>query len=486
MSDCFTWEKGRIIPTLPSAVLEEIINTPFPYSFDLYCAMMDIELKPWQRQECLNMIHNSKYLIDWGRGMSKTFLFVLVAVFFGIFGMYVIYLVPRVDELEQPMAYFNSNAFVDLNPHKKTDKTWSVGKGGRSMWYYIAGKPIIKISNIDDKGYNVSSGRFNVTMYDECALLMYYKREVELFNKANGMLMAMAYPHRIWASTPLIGSHFVTMKEDLEHNSPEYLSWRNFENTPNNFVTDTPAKMNNMLELKADATRQGILYAWETEYLALPRTASGAAFKNYIEEPFVEFGLKKHNKIGFDFHGYANGHIWVALAYNPNAYSSDIFVIAEGCERYRIDANADESMEFLKRPFFNCELYGEGDVTNMVNGPFLKAGQCYGMSPVSINGLEKYNHEANILNFTWHIDRLKTPLFFRDFTESEWADQNKFILHKESSGSKFRNHYIDAGMLGAPQIKGKGFYIPNKRLRRANSGIMEQERQRNQEGNVYF
>jgi len=276
------------------------------------------------------------------------------------------------------------------------------------------------------------------------------------------------------------------MKEDLEHTTPEFFSWRNFENTPNNWVTNTPAKLANMLELKADATRQGILYAWETEYLALPRTASGAAFKNYVEESFADFHIKRHNKIGFDFHGYRYGHIWVALGYNPISRPSDIYVIAEGQQQYKIDANADESMEFLKTPFFNCELYGEGDVTNMVNGPFLKAGQCYGMSPVNINGLEKYNHEANILNFTWHMDRLKTPNFFRDFTDGEWADQNKFILHKESSGSKFRNHYIDAGSIAAPMIKGEGFYIPNRRLRRASGGIMEQERLRSQEGKVYY
>ena len=410
------------------------------------------------------MIRYSKYLINWGRGMSKTYLFVLVAVFLAIFAMRVIYLVPRVDELEQPMQYFNSNAFVDTNPYKKTDKTHSIGKGGKSMWYYVLGKPVIKISNIDDKGYNVSSGRFNVTMYDECALLMYYSREVELFNKANGMLMAMNYPHRIWASTPLIGSHFLTMKEDLAIHAPDQLSWRNFENTPDNFTTDTKEKMDNMLEMREDARRQGILHAWETEYLALPRTATGAAFMNYVEEPFSEFGLQRHTRIGFDFHGYAYGHVWVALAVNYVRYPLQVFVIAEGRQTYDIDANADTSMEFLNQPFFASELYGEGDKTNMVNGPFLKAGDPYGMQNTRINGQEKYNLEANMLRYTWHIDKIKTPIFYKDFTEAEWADPNKFMLHKESSGSKFRNHYIDAAMVALPKIEGKGFYFPNKKL----------------------
>ena len=478
MSDCFTWEKGRCIPALPQSVISEVILEPFPQNFDLYCAMMDLVLKDWQRRECLNMIRQPQYLINWGRGMSKTFLFVLVAVFLALFDMKVIYLVPRVDELEQPLEYFNANAFVDTNPYKRMSKSFTVGRNG--TWFAVLGKPMIKINNIDDKGFNVSSGRFNVCMYDECALLMYYSREVELFNKSNGMLRAMDHPHKIWASTPLIGFHFCTMLEDFKQEAPDIVSWRNFENTPDNFLTDTEEKRQQMEHERADATRQGILYAWETENLAIPRTASGAAFKNYIEEPFISFALKEPTRIGFDFHGYAYGHIWVALAYQAASRPNDIYVIAEGQERYDENANADESMEFLAKGlwFRQCQLFGEGDVKNMVNGPFLKAGQVYGMEPVNIAGQEKYNLEANILNFTWHIDRLRTPLFWKDFTEAEWADQNKCELHKEASGFKFRNHHLDAAKVGLPKARGQSIYIPN-RLINARSFVEEDKRRHN-------
>ena len=486
ISDCFTWEKGRLIPTFPVDILEQIINTPFPSSFDLYCAMMDIVLKPWQRDECLKMIKYPKYLIDWGRGMSKTYLFVLVAVFVGIFGMRVIYLVPRVDELEQPMQYFNSNAFVDNNPHKKTDKTWSIGKGGKSMWYYIGGKPVIKISNIDDKGFNVSSGRFDFTMYDECALLMYYSKEVELFNKANGMLMVSDYPHRIWASTPLIGSHFLTMKEDIEEHEPELHSWRNFQNTPDNFTTDTQVKMDNMLAMKADATRQGILYAWETEYLALPRTALGRAFMNVIEHPIREFPAYEKTHIGFDFHGWKNGHIWVAFYYEPRRSQTDVYILAEGAEIYHEADTADQSMDFLRtNPYFRgCLLKGESG--GMINDPYIKAGRQWGMDSVSINGQAKHDLEANILNFVVHVDPIVTPLFHEDITSAEWKDPNKFILHKEASGFKFRNHYLDAFMNVLPALSLAETYIPNRRLRRA-QGIVAEEVKRDREGmSVFF
>jgi hypothetical protein len=113
----------------------------------------------------------------------------------------------------------------------------------------------------------------------------------------------------------------------------------------------------------------------------------------------------------------------------------------------------------------------------MINGPFLKAGQTYGMQAVNIEGQEKYNLEANILNFTWHIDRLKTPFFYTDFTESEWADPNVCELHKEASGSKFRNHYLDAAKVALPKARGQTIYIPTKNIH-ASRSFVEQDRQR--------
>ena len=459
----YWFEKGALVPTLSPAILQSIIRMPPELAFDCYCGMMHLTLKPWQRTECLNMIRFPKYLINWGRGMSKTFLFVLVAIFLALYGMKVIYLVPRVDELEQPMEYFNANCFVDGNRHKRTSKTHTINKG---LWYYVNGKPLIKISNIDDKGFNVSSGRFNICMYDECALLMYYAKEVELFNKANGMLRAMAHPHKIWASTPLIGSHFVHMKEDLEVNDPTRYSWRNYENTPDNFLTDTPQKLQQILDERADATRLGILYAWETENLALPRTASGAAYKKIFAMPWPQYRWlnEEPNRFGFDFHGWKVGHIWVSVFIHPQI-PNEVWVMDEGAEVYQDTNTTAESMEFLRRPMFQGKVM-IGESGGMINDPYVKDGSKYGMGRVNIQGNMKHNLEANILQYKIYVDKQRTPLFYDDITNAEWADPNKFILHKESAGLKFRNHYLDAFMNQLPIILGPAVYLPNKRLRK--------------------
>jgi len=377
------------------------------------------------------------------------------------------------------MEYFDYNPFVDANPHKRTvDKSFSTQKG---TFYYVLGRPMIKITNIDDKGFNLSSGRFSVVIYDECALLMYFAKEIELLNKGKGMLRSQNYPHIIYASTPLVGSHFYSM---FEHYPESCKSWRNFENTPNNFITNSPDKFNQLMEERIEAEEMGVLYAWETENLAIPHTASGRAYKNIIECDMSTMPAFAQNPThaGFDFHGYAEGHWWVAFHYWPDRSPKDVYILAEGNEKYREEDTADESMQFLENHPYLMGLHLTGESGGMINDPYIKASRKWGMNDVNINGDHKHDLEANILNYTIHIDKLRTPKTYDDLINAEWKDQNKFILHKEASGKKFRNHCLDCVANGLPQVQGQGIFIPNRRVREV-SGVLANERRRDREAN---
>ena len=441
---------------------------------------MGFDLADWQHEVFDQILYNTKVILNWGRGMSKTLMLCLISVFFALIGMKVCYCVPRTDELTQPMEYFNNNPFVDRNPHKRTaDKSYNIQKAN---WFYVLGKPMIKITNIDDKGFNLSSGRFSVVIYDECALLMYYQKEVELLNKGKGMLRSQNYPHIIYASTPLIGSHFYSMFENYPDRCK---SWKNYENTPNNFITDRPEKLAQLLEEREEARQMGVEFAWETENLAIPRTASGAAFKNIIEAPISTFRSQIPTHCGFDFHGWQLGHIWVAFYYNPSQDPESIYILKEGAERYDESMTADESMQFLGHDPFFRQLTLKGESGGMINDPYIKAGRQWGLQGVNINGQDKHNLEANILNFHIYVDPRITPNVYRDLTEAEWKDANKLILHKEATGMKFRNHYIDAMMNVLPLHTRAGIFVPNRRLRETNS-ILEQERRRDAEAKRVF
>jgi hypothetical protein len=192
-------------------------------------------------------------------------------------------------------------------------------------------------------------------------------------------------------------------------------------------------------------------------------------------EDITTFPSQTANRAGFDFHGYQTGHIWVATYYNPQQSPADIYVIDEGAEVYEEKDTADESMHFLAdNPYFRG-LYLVGESGGMINDPYIKCGRKFGMNAVSINGEEKHDLEANILNFRVHIDKKRCPNTYEDLSTAEWKDPNKFELHKEPSGNKFRNHYLDAFANQCPRYTvGKGVYIPNRQLRRVS--FEEQDR----------
>lgn len=452
--------------TVPHQISIKIVQSPHKYDIykRYYSKYTDIDLTEWQDTEVKRILKSSRYIMNWGRGMSKTILLCFLSVFFALLGMKVCYCVPREDELEKPLDYFNCNPFVDHNPYKKgNDKSHTIKKG---TWFYVLGKPMIKITNIDDKGFNLSSGRFNVVIYDECALLMYYKMEKELLNKGKGLMRATSYPHLIFASTPLVGSHFYELYKNYPDSNKSH---RNFENTKDNFITNTPDKRRQLEEERREAEEMGTLYAWETENLAIPRTANGAAFKNLYYEDISTFPSIIPTHCGFDFHGWQTGHIWVAFYYNPAQSKKDIYIIKEGAETYaKEEDDSAKTIEFLKDPFFRGMIL-KGEAGNMINDPFAAPARKYGLIGVDITGNKKHNLEANILNYRIHIPytlgHCIVPNFENDIKYAEWKDFTKFVLHKEQTGTRFRNHYIDAFANALPIYYEAGMYIPNKRVR---------------------
>ena len=241
---------------MPHAITQQLLNEPDPWELykEYYGRTNNIWLRPWQDQVCQNMLTQMRFILNWGRGMSKTILLCMLAVFFAMLGMPVCYCVPRTDELTQPIKYLSDNPFCDYNPHKHNrEKTFTIE--GKGIYFYVLGKPMIKITNIDDKGFNLSSGRYSVVIYDECSLLMYFKMERELLNKGKGLLRAMPYPHVIYASTPLIGSFFYEMYKEYP---AECKSWLNFENQPDNFITDSPDKLAQLQAERAEAEAMGV------------------------------------------------------------------------------------------------------------------------------------------------------------------------------------------------------------------------------------
>jgi len=384
--------------------------------------------------------------------MSKTLMLCLLAVFFALFGLQVCYLVPRTDQLTQAKKYFNENPFVDINPYKKKSGDKSVPLE-RGLWYRVNGKFCIKLINVDDQGENVSSGRFDVIMLDEAAQLMNKARESFIYEKTDGLTNVSRYPKEILASTPLIGSMFVGIKNDWELLYPQYISWRNFENTPINYVNNTQEKREKLEFKRAQADRMGILWDWECEHLALPRTPGGHPFPNIR---YGEFEYKEPTHIGFDYHGHAIGHIEVGW-YWDKVRPEKLYAMNEKTHRYNKTDTAWQSVEFLGQPYYRnkhkaVETYG-------FNEGYFRDSQIYGVLPINISGNKKHSAAYNLLTFELYINKKYTPLLAIDFINARWDNPSMFKLLKKPSGIVYRNHHLDAGMNGTPMHNiGEGVY----------------------------
>ena len=386
--------------------------------------------------------------------MSKTYLLCLLAVFFGVCGLRVCYLVPRMDQLTQAKEYFNANPFVNINPNKRKtgDKSFP---GERSIWYKIGGIKCIKLINVDDHGENVSSGRFDVLIIDEMAQLMNKKKEAFIYEKTDGLTNVSRYPKELLASTPLIGSMFVAIKEDWELLFPEYISWRNFENTPDNFVNDTVEKREKLEFKRAQADRMGILWDWECENLAVPRTPGGNPFPNVVWDETFKFRLPK--SVGFDYHGPDIGHIDVQWWWSEAA-PLRVYAVHECAHKYLPTDSAQHSVSFMGNEYYQDIPRKVSEVFGFNQG-YARDARNYNTIFYDNTPLAKKSVVYNFLHYEAHISRLLTPNFANDVKNARWDKPSLFKVYKNASGITFRNHYLDAGLIGLPIIGQGGIIV---------------------------
>ena len=433
------------------AHLLKLLSLKFPSNIIYYFKIAGYTLKPFQFLEFCILLACNKYLINWQRGFSKTFIFAHFATFTALHGEMSLYATPHSDQLDQFKIYCDANPWIDANPRKIEDKTFV--KTHKS-WYRINGKLRIKLTTIDRDGQNVSSGRFNNVLIDESALLMYYKKESWIYTKINGMLRARSPMRRIYASTPLFGSHFVRLMNDWNNITPNSVSWRNFENTPDNFVTDTPEAMAVLMDERAEAIRMGIEWSWICENLAIAQALGGAVFPNCILDSKHKYRIP--NYAGFDFHGHAIGHIGVEMYHNKHDGIHHLWVVKETKNAYPKLSTTMDSVRFLGDPYYS-QIKNKSVETYGFNEGYFRDARKYGVKPVNISGIKKHNLTYNLLKFIVHINRQLTPLLADDIEKALWDDPNIFKVLKKKTGEKYRNHYLDALFNGAPRLRDAGF-----------------------------
>lgn len=433
-------------------IIHAILSSPVSLSVAIYFRAQGITLKPWQFSNFLRCLSRRNSMKNWGRGMSKTFMDSHFSVYTGLFRLATAYCVPRQDQFDQAKKYFDNNPFVETNPHTRGAKNFG-------QWYKILDNKLIKLINIDDKGFNVSSGRFNNVILDESALLMYFAKEIEIYNKAMGMMKSLPYQHLLIDSTPLLGSHFYNIKEDWEVHDPGAVSWHNFQNTPDNFVSDTQEKLDNLMNELAEQKRMGTEWNWECENLAVPRVPGGTPFPNVIWGKYTipKTAFIDPKSLGLDFHEHVIGHIGVEWWWSPMT-PSRVYATREFANQYDALDTGEESVSFLAEPYYKrirrkrAEEFG-------FNSGFYKDARAHGVKSFDITGNKKHNTIYNFKQFHVYIDPLITPYLAQDIKNAMWVDAVIFKIMKKATGPKYRNHYLDAGLIGLPYAKGNEGFV---------------------------
>lgn len=431
----------QIIPQNRLDCIEKIIRedeVSLKRQFQYYFRTLGFELLPFQLQECIDWYNNTTNLWRWMRGFGKTWLRCHLSVFRAIKEKRTIYLTPFEKQLQQADIYFEQNLFLDKRGRfgKKVDDT-----------YYHHNAPMI-ITNVLQLG-NVASGRFNDIVFDELAIVE-SNREF-IVDKAMDLQQSMDDCKTDYISTPVFGSLFQKKEDFMTSYKKGHVSHRNYINTPNNLVSNTPEKMQRINDAKLEAEVLGKMWEFNQEKLAEYSTRGTTVFVNLVIDDKLS-GSWDPTSIGFDFHGGDIGHVAEGV-YWTREDPVNLYCVFEDQHPYDNAITAMKSLEYIKDmpKFRNADKYAP---SYGFDTGFSKDARYYGV-------MEKEASDQNVYNalcYVIHINPKLTPKLYADMVAAFYEDQTKYKIHKEKTGDKYRNHFLDAFLLAVPS-KGEGFLI---------------------------
>ena len=107
----------------------------------------------------------------------------------------------------------------------------------------------------------------------------------------------------------------------------------------------------------------------------------------------------------------------------------------------------------MNTPYFKRIPHKRGETYGFNDGYF-KDSRKWGVKSFDISGNKKHNSVYNFKQFHVYIDPIITPQLAHDVENAIWVNAAIYKIMKKASGITFRNHYVDAGLVGLPYAKG--------------------------------
>ena len=366
-----------------------------------------IELTQWQIDDMVMSISNGRIdtarealetLWNYTRRGGKSRGLTLLAVFFSLLGLQVVWRAPHSDQLIQAAEWFSMNPFVESQKIRTQFRV------------EIFGCPEISVAVLSEG--RIASREADVLIYDEGGSIMSWHQNFDYYKNSRPMIAASKNKYVIHASTDCQGSVFneeyKSLQEKQHYHNTRYVSVHTWQDT----TWITP-------EWIAQEKKAHLDCSWyiDQNYNCIAVVRGGRIFNNLIvvgdiNQPKYPYGCLDNirpTNAGVDFNGQNVGHYLVSIAYNDEF----VYVLEE--------VNFQELTKIFEYEHLTLELED-----GLFNTGFTDQTKRMGLRCVyeEWNEEKKHMRVQELVDRKIVIDQYKTPITYKNLLEAGWDEKH--------------------------------------------------------------
>jgi len=397
------------------------------------------EFTDWQIADmCMSLINdkidNSREALEtlWNytRRGGKSRGLTIIAVFFALLGLMVVWRAPHSDQLIQAAEWFSMNPFVE---EQKIRTQFRVG---------VFGSPEISVAVLSEG--RIASREADVLIYDEGGSIMTWHQNYDYYRNSRPMIAASRNKYIIHASTDSQGSVFNETFKELQikehYHETRYTSVHPWRDTT--WITQEWIEQEKKSHLNC---------SWyiDQNYNCIAVVRGGRIFTNLIlvgnpRFPDFPYGCMDDmvgEYYGVDFNGENTGHYIVNIAYDDKY----VYVLSE-------------TVFWDLSDLFQYENYSVEVEDGLFNNAFTDQLKRMGLSCL----YQQWNEDLKtvrvqeLVNREIVIDQYLTPVTYKNLLEAGW-DENQRL---PKLAKRTDQHGLDALLHAIHGVEGK-IYVKN-------------------------
>lgn len=393
------------------------------------------EWTDWQIADMVMCLENPKVnnrlealevALSYTRRGGKTRTLTILADFFALLNLRVVWRAPHSDQLTQAADWFSMNPFTESQKIRTQFRV------------EVFGSPEISVAVLSEG--RIASREADVLIYDEGGSVMLHHQNFDYYKNSRPMIAASKNKYIIHASTDCLGSVFNEELKSL-HEKEHRLNTRFTSEHP---YTDTTWITEEWIEQERKAHLDCSWYI-DQNYRCIAVVRGGRIFTNIIEvgsELFPDYPIGCLDKFtasngGVDFNGENIGHYLVLVTYDKDF----VYVL--------------EEINFWDLPRL---LDYENDVMleledGLFNTGFTDQTKRFGLRCLYQEWNEEIKHERlqSLVERKIVINRYKCPITYKNLLEAGWDENSP----RPKLAKRTDQHGLDALMHSMNGVEGK-------------------------------